>query len=605
MEKDTVMSDTPANEALPFLDAFFLYCEQAGAPLNVALISAFEGRISLDECLEYVDSKISLIPRYLQRVVIPSFCIAPPTFEYDPHFDVRNHLHEITLKRGTDREWKAAVSQILSKHLDRRRPLWDITLLHGLKSDRTGVVIRMHHCMVDGIAGVGLLNLLLDPNPVVPPAHPRKRSVLPPPQHNPGSKLLDGLISSCFSTAQAFLTAHSQLLRMAENAATPKEKEPQPETVSQPSGPLASIAPLGDLTRLLSELAQPTERLPYNVLCHGPQLFEWTEFPMAEIIAVKKACEATVNEVVLTIVSAALRRYAELHDINIKGRTLRLVVPVNVRTNGEASTTGNQITFLPVDIPWSVCGPQEALSIVQERVKFARTAHGAELVALAAVLLSAMPSPLQSLTGTVLSQLPISVCNTICTNVPGPRTPLYLLGHRMISAYPYVPIGGEMGMNCAVMSYDGKLFVGFTGDAKAIPDLSSLPALIAESFAELRDAVGVHIPKVKRPRPKRKAASTRTRKASPAPHEAPLASSEAPPVAGDALQDAVGVSAPKVKRPRPKRKVAKIQEASAALQQAPPAPIEVPHAPGGEATPAAGSEAITSENPAILAEASA
>jgi hypothetical protein len=263
------------------------------------------------------------------------------------------------------------------------------------------------------------------------------------------------------------------------------------------------------LAGLLSELAQPTERLPYNVLCHGPQKFDWAELPMTEIVAVKQACGTTVNEVVLTVLSMALRRYAEMHELNTKGRKLRLVIPVNVRPHGEATVTGNQITFLPVDIPWGVRDPRAFLTLVQERVKFSRTAHGAELVGLLGILLGALPTSLQTLAGSMLSQLPISVCNSICTNVHGPRTPLYLLGHKMLSTYPYVPIGGEMGMNCAVMSYDGTLFVGFTGDAKAIPDLARLAVFFRESFKELREAAGIRIAKKKRAQAKPKIAAVR------------------------------------------------------------------------------------------------
>ena len=192
---------------------------------------------------------------------------------------------------------------------------------------------------------------------------------------------------------------------------------------------------------------------------------------MAEIVAVKEACGTTVNEVVLTVLSIALRRYAEMHNLDTKGRKLRLVIPVNVRPAGDASPAGNQITFLPVDIPWRIREPKAFLSVVQERVKFSKTAHGAELIGLLGVLLGALPTSLQSMAGSFLSQLQISTCNSICTNVPGPRTPLYLLGHKMLSTYPYVPIGGEMGMNCAVMSYNGTLFVGFTGERKGDPRL--------------------------------------------------------------------------------------------------------------------------------------
>ncbi len=98
MEEELVMSDAHVNETLSFMDAFFLYLEQPGAPLNVASIGAFEGIIDLDLCREYVESKLPLVPRFLQRPVTTPFCIGPPTWQYDLHFDVRNHVREITLK---------------------------------------------------------------------------------------------------------------------------------------------------------------------------------------------------------------------------------------------------------------------------------------------------------------------------------------------------------------------------------------------------------------------------------------------------------------------------------------------------------------------------
>jgi len=498
------MSDT--HECLSFIDAFFLYLEQPGAPLNVASISAFEGLITLDQCMEYVETKLPAIPRFLQRVVPSPLGIGAPTWQFDSNFNIRNHVREITLKRGTEAEWKVAVSEVLSGNLDRNRPLWDITLFHGLKGQRTGVVVRTHHCLVDGVAGVGLLKELLDESSIPPPKHRKKRPVEEHPRPDLGAVLLDGLMNSCFSTAQALLTAHSELLRMAQQASFPKDKQTQTESGGENGdGPLSRVAPLGEVARLLSELAQPTEKLPFNVLCRGPQKFEWAEIPMAEIAAVRKACGATVNDVVLTTLTAALRRYELLHIENPKRRKLRIVVPVNVRAAGEAAGTGNRITFLPVDIPVEVHDPRELLALIQKRVGFSKTAHAAELVALAGVLMDAIPTALQSLAGRFLSQLPISLCNSICTNVHGPSTPLYLLGHKMLSSYPYVPIGGEMGMNCAVMSYNGSLFVGFTGDAPAIPDLGRLGKLFSESFAELRDAVVV--PEAKSKQPRRKAAA--------------------------------------------------------------------------------------------------
>jgi hypothetical protein len=124
-------------------------------------------------------------------------------------------------------------------------------------------------------------------------------------------------------------------------------------------------------------------------------------------------------------------------------------------------------------------------------MEFVKTAHVADFVSFAGTLLGAIPTPFQAVLAPLLSELPISVCNTICTNVPGPKKPLYLMGHEMLSAYPYVPIGGEMGINCAVLSYNETVFFGFTADVHAVPDSEKFPKFVDESIAELKAAVGV------------------------------------------------------------------------------------------------------------------
>jgi len=129
MVRDTIMPENIVNECLSFIDGYFLYVEQPGAPVNVASINVFEGVIPFDAFMRYIESKLALLPRFLQRVVTTPF--DPRIWQHDPYFDVGNHVREITLKRGSEAEWKSAASKLLSTHLERSRPLWDITLFHG------------------------------------------------------------------------------------------------------------------------------------------------------------------------------------------------------------------------------------------------------------------------------------------------------------------------------------------------------------------------------------------------------------------------------------------------------------------------------------------
>ena len=476
------------NDRLSGGDALFLYLEREGMPLNVASVNVFEGEISLKACSAFVESKLPLIPRYRQRVVSPVFNIGLPMWEYDPEFDIRNHVHQFTLKHGTEVEFKAVAGKILSCMMDRQRPLWDLTLVRGLKSGNTGIITRMHHCLADGLAGVGLLNVLMDPSPEVHPLPKRKARFQAPPERDSTSSLLDELIASSSSVAQGVLAAQSGLLSVLQQVLGSARHEGS-QTEPQVNG--KTDISMDDLAQFMPELTGTTQRLPFNIICRGPQNFRWAEIPLAEIKAIKEACGATVNDVVLTIVASAMQRYVEQQKIRIRGRLLRIGVPVNVRGNGSVSELGNRITFLPLTIPLDIRSPRKLMAAIRERVAFLKKAHVAELVGMAGTMLGTIPTAAQVVAGPIISQLPLGLCNLICTNVPGPAFPLYLLGHKMLRFYPYVPIGGDIGINCAVLTYDGTAYFGFTGDVHAAPDLWRLEKFLTAGFVELRKSLRI------------------------------------------------------------------------------------------------------------------
>ncbi len=491
------------HQPLSFGDALFLYLEREGMPLHVGAVCVFEGDIPLDRCLRFVASKLPQIPRYRQRVVTPPFNLGPPLWEFDPEFDVRHHVHEITAERGGDAEFKGLAGRIFSATMDRSRPLWDMTLMRGLKGGRTGVIFRVHHSLADGIAGVGLVRALLDDSPVVP-SLPRLRRFHAPPPRDPAALLVEGVIESCFSAVQRVLAAHSELLTIAQRALAAgkqrTEASPPPNAVA--SAENNGLSSVDELRRFLPDLASPAERLPFNVVCRGPQKFTWAEIPLPDIKAIKQACGVTVNDVVLALVAAAIARYAALHHVPLRGRTLRIIVPVSVREHGQMGELGNRITFVPVLVPLAIRNLRRLTCAVHERTALLKSAHIAELIGFAGTLLGTIPAPAQALLGPLASQLPLSVCNLICTNVPGPKAPLYLIGHRLLACYPRVPIGGEMGLNIALLTYNGVAYFGFTGDVHAVPDVERTPKFLLECFAELQKAVGVGKPRARREGPK-------------------------------------------------------------------------------------------------------
>ncbi|HEV2401111.1 MAG TPA: wax ester/triacylglycerol synthase family O-acyltransferase [Candidatus Sulfotelmatobacter sp.] len=503
------MHNHKQSDRLSWGDTVFLHLERQGMPLNVASVCVFEGEMSYQDCVRSVKSKLPLLPRYFKRVVPAPFGLGLPSWEYDPEFDLGRHMREVTLKRGTDLELRALAGKLFSQVMDRRHPLWDLTVVRGLKRNRTGLVIRLHHCLADGIAGVGILNVLLDPSPDPPhlPTKEIKFHVPRPP--DPLTSLTSEFVESYSDFIKRILSAMTDLLTMAERVAGGGDRSAAEE-----------------FARFFPEITAFTERLRFNVIYRGPQKFACTDIPLADVKAIKLNAGSSVNDVILALVTATIRRYCESHNDQVKGKLLRIMVPVNLRGNTTTSELGNRISLVPVTIPLDIRQPGKLLAAVHRRTEFLKRMHAAELVSLAGGLIGMFPTSLQGMAGPIVSQLPVTPFNLVCTNVPGPQVPLYLLGHKMLQCYPYVPVGGEMAVNCAILSYNGTVFFGFSGDTHAAPDLRLLEKFLQQSFAELRETVGIKSPQKK---------TTRTRPVPP----------PAPPIAPDTTTVTAKVSMPR------------------------------------------------------------
>ena len=483
------MQDQKQGDRLSWGDTVFLHLEREGMPLNVACVCVFDGKIPFKSCVQFVESKLPLIPRYLKRVVPPILNIGLPSWEYDPTFDIRNHIREATLSHGSEAELKTLAGKILSTVMDRQHPLWDMTLVHGLKGNRSGLIFRLHHCLADGIAGVGIMNVLMDASPTAPRLPKRKLRLRVPPPRDVMASIANGCVDSYSELVKRILAAVADVSSMAERFAANGEYQATDEFV-----------------RLFPELSASTERLRFNVFYRGPQKFAWAEVPLAEMKAIRHASETSVNDVILALVTATVRRYLEMHGDRVKGRMFRMMVPVNLRGSDSPGELGNRISLVPVTIPLDIRDPRKLLAAVHRRTELLKHAHTAELVSLAGGLIGMFPNSAQALAGHIISRLPFTPFNMVCTNVPGPQQPLYLLGHKMLSLYPYVPVGGEMALNCAILTYDGKAYFGFSGCAHAVPDLRRLEALLRLSFTELREAAGISaLPEEKKEEKKKKA----------------------------------------------------------------------------------------------------
>ncbi len=508
------------------VDAAFLYLERKEIPLNIASVSLFDGPIPFDRLVAHIESKLPLIPRYRQIVVAPPWNLAYPVWEYDPHFDISRHILRVKLDPpGGEAELEALAGRILGQVMDRSKPLWDIHLVEGLNDGRGALIARVHHALADGISGAALLKVMLDPSPEGSPA-PRIPPVRRPQALPPNRSLPETVSGAVHRILENLLVAEAGFLDLAQSLVSG----------SMDRG-------LQGLVSVLPEFAASVERLPFNRPCGGERKFCWTEFDFSDVQAIRASAGGTVNDVILSVLTLALARYVKLHKESVTNRFVRVVVPVNVRGDGRADALGNRISFLPVALPMDVRDPVRMLQAVALRMEIMKSARAADLVALLSSCLQATPAPVQALfwQAIPLLTLPVPLFNIICTNVPGSRVPLYVAGRRMLTSYPHVPTGYELGIGVAVQSYDGRLFFGLTADAQVASDVHRLRDLLRVAFEDLCRAAGV-----KRASPRAASAARaprrRARPAAPAPPAAvqPPATPPAAPPESAAVPLAVG-----------------------------------------------------------------
>jgi diacylglycerol O-acyltransferase len=451
----------------------------------------FDGPIPYDEFVASIVAKLHRVPRYQQVVVMPPLNIGLPTWEDDPHFDIRRHVFRAALKPpGGEAELEALVGGIFSQLLDRSKPLWEIHVVHGLKDGRGALIWRLHHALADGVSGTRLLELLLDPTPEGSPALSKPCPPLPQPSNGVPAGGISGVVQT---TLDRLIATESGLLGFAQAVlGDPKQEGSK------------------SLLDVLPELLVSVERLPFNKPCGEGRKFCWAEFDMAEVKAIREALGGRVNDVILTMLTRALACYVKLHGQSIVKRFVRIVCPVSLRKPGQEESLGNQISFMPVALPMDVQDPAEMLRAVAARTETMKRSGAAALVGVMAGCIAKAPTSLQALFWWGLPELilPVPLFNLICTNVPGPPIPLYAVGKRMIAAYPQVPTGYDLGVNVAVESYDGKLFFGLVADAQVASDVNRLRDFLYDSFQELRQAARKKAPAATK-QPRRRSELTR------------------------------------------------------------------------------------------------
>lgn len=464
----------PLSRRLGPEDAMFLYFETEEAPLNIGSVGVFEGEVSFEAFVESVSSRLHLIPRYRQRVVMPPLNIAHPTWEDDPEFDIRRHIKRLYLEPpGTEEQLLDLSAQLFEGRLDRSKPLWEIYVIYGLEGGRTGMMSKVHHCLVDGVSGMELLMITLDVQRDPPPSQLPAEPFQPPPIPGAGSQLIDAVLDNLQNRLDQSASIQKALVDLA---------------LGGDRSWVGSIVRAVQMA--LPNFLIPVRRAPFNRGLGRERKLAGTAISFEEVRAIRKACGGTVNDVVLSVLGGALGRYLELHGQGVEGRDTRVLTPVNVRSESERGALGNRVSMVLVKVPVGIRDPLARLREISRRTSELKSRHAADGMEAAFNVTLGLPSPLAAAVGAA-PLLPNTVANIVCTNVPGPMIPLYCVGHEMLAGYPMVPLGWDMGIGCAVSSYNHMLYFGLMADAKAAPDVGRLAGFLEESYRELRAAAGI------------------------------------------------------------------------------------------------------------------
>jgi WS/DGAT/MGAT family acyltransferase len=461
---------TPAR--LSGLDQSFLHFETPTAYMHVALTAIFDpgslsvedGGIDFTSIRSHIAARLHLIPRYRQRLHFTPL-LNEPLWVDDAEFDLEYHVRHSHLPTpGTEAQLKTLVARLLERPLDRRRPLWETTFIEGLLGGRFAMVIKVHHCLVDGIAGMDILAALLDPAPVTRIEEPKPWTPGPLPS---GVELLADEI-------RRRGTASLELLQRL------------PTLVGD--GGAALGARLGSLLGLMRAGLSRVGASPINREIGPHRRVEWVSFDLAEVKEIRRRLGGTVNDVALGIVSGGLRRMHLRMRADLDG-DFRVLMPVSTRASSERGETGNRVSAWVANLPLDeddvlarhhrICATTTGLRNNQEQQSTSLLVETAEWTPPIAIAMSVR----------LIRQ--VRLFNLIVTNIPGPAFPLYLLDAPMVAGHPHVPLFDNQGLGVALLSYDGRLSLGLVADWDVVHDLAQVADGMEAAFRELSAAAGI------------------------------------------------------------------------------------------------------------------
>lgn len=479
------------------LDAQFLHVESpttvghVGSLIVVDPATAPGGEWGLESVRAVLEPRLHLAAPLRQRLAEVPLGLGRPYWVDDPHFDIEFHLRELALPApGTDEQLGEQVARIHARQLDRTRPLWEGYVITGLEGGRAAYYSKIHHAAIDGVSGAEILETLLDLTPEPREVPPEEPPFTPRPLPSTADLVRRGLTAAAVNPVEVLRVVPRSLGYLDQ----------LPGAANFPGSGLVSDA-ANLLNRALGGERPPPRRalVAPRTLLNGPitshRRVAFGSVPMAKVKQVKNHFEITVNDVVMTLVTSALRRWLLDHD-GLPEVPLVAAVPVSVRGEGEdtGSHPGNQVSVMTAELPTHLSDPRERLLFVSESMREAKRSFEAVPASLLQDLSHVIPTALSGLAARTLFRLatvPGVLFNLFVSNVPGPQLPLYVAGAKVEGIYPVSAVTDMSGgLNVTLFSYDGDLDFGLIACREMVPDVWHLIDYLAEAMDELVALVG-------------------------------------------------------------------------------------------------------------------
>jgi len=479
------------------LDSAFLYFETPTMHMHVGGImlvdpSTMSKPYSYADFRQYIGSRLYLVDGFRRKLATVPLNLARPYWVEDPDFDLDFHLHRIAVPAPAgDKETAEVAAEILSRPLDRTRPLWEMWVVEGRADGLIAIVTKVHHSSIDGITGANLMAELFDLEPDAPPRLAPQEDSWEPERKPTEVELLGRAVYDVVSRPVG-------VVRLLPGTLFGLAKILNRRSKGAPGMPAPFTAP----------------RTSFNATLTPHRTISFVNVALEDVKTVKNTFGVKVNDVVIAIASGALRKYLDARG-ELPDRSLIASIPVSVhdRTPDKEGTT--KVSFMFSSLASDIDDPVERLRAIAETNEGAKKDH--DLVG-ASFLQDwaehAAPNTF-SLAARMYSSMRLSerhpvVHNLIISNVPGPPIPLYFNGAKLVALYPLGPIMDGAGLNLTVLSNMDSVGFGFISCRELMPDVWDLaedvPAALAELVAAAEKEAKKETP-AKRPAARRAAAS--------------------------------------------------------------------------------------------------